>query len=432
MAPKKKVKSEAPVWEFLKDGTWTAYADEDAALLEKAYNSDSADGKFLTGDLSFNKGYSTKYLFDFKAMTQTNQDSKTVRQLRRIGTTADVMWEWIDDAGLFVPFFEVDNAEIERLYLAAGLGGTATTKNLSFNAGYDSPYLFSFEKKDADGTTVVGTQKNKESGKVRSIRRLNKKPAPWETKGYGISGAKVPIATEETTATTTATKAGGGGGGASATAAAAELTRSSTLSIPSHWTKTKGGFEKIGGYELVDVDPKSEEFGVMAAAVSSTITKKKVKVTKVTRIENAALWAFYAMTRAHIAKRNKGDANERLLFYGERSAPNMETIIKLGFDVRVAQSGNFGQGLYFGVNASYCDAGLVKENKDGSKEVFVCNVAIGETAKGEKNLRRPPPKDPKLPSGDIFDSCVDDPKNPSLYILFNQSQAYPSYIVRYE
>lgn len=449
MAPKKKARTESASWQYEGDDGWEQFPDADMTLLEKEYTSKGPVGVLNTTALTFNKGYTTTYTFNFGAMTQRNQDSGKERKIRRVAPLSECQWEWKDDSGLFVPFYDDDSVEIERLFALYGTGTTQKTKNLSFNKGYDSMYAFTFTttaSTDATPAATTGTQKNEDSGKVRELRRIQKK-LPWSIEGFGISGKVLPTLAEAAAAlaaaaaptvpavasaapTAPATVLAPAAAATEPAAAAPQLARASTLSLPAHWTSKGCAFDASGNYNAVPVAAASEEFNAIGGAVASTVGKK-VTVTKVVRIENVTLWTFYAMTRAHISKRNGDNPNERLVFYGERSAANIKTIHKFGFDTRVAEDGNFGIGLYFGVHASFCDSGRCLQNPDGSKEVLVCRAALGASAKGAKTIRRPPPKDPKKPTMDLFDSCCDDKDPASLYVLFNNSQAYPEYIVTY-
>ena len=446
MAPKKKQRPDGPQWEWYSDdGEWTAFPAEDIAAIEKVYVTGAKE--LVTSDLSFNKGYATKYTFNFKDLIQINNDSKKTRKIRRVAPTTECSWEWKDDAGLFVQFYDEDNAEIERMYLTNGLNGAACkTKKLSFNKGYDSTYTFVFtkiENAEGSGTPIVrGEQKNLDSGTTRELRRIQKK-LPWTVEGYGTSGAKLPTVAEVAAvmaavtapvaapvAATTTAVAPPGGSASSAPPAPSPLTKHSTLSVPAHWTE-KGChvFDCVGTHGTPKVAPGSEEYKLIEGAFLSSIGKD-VKVIQITRIENVTLWTFYAMNRAQISKKNGGNENEKMLFFGERIASNRSTICKFGFDTRVAESGAFGIGLYFGVKAAYCDSGRCLQNADKTKEVFVCRASLGDVAKGANGFRRPPPKDPKKPTMELFDSCHDsDPA--TLYVLFNNSQAYPEYIVKY-
>lgn len=47
-------------------------------------------------------------------------------------------------------------------------------------------------------------------------------------------------------------------------------------------------------------------------------------------------------------------------------------------------------------------------------------------------MRRPPPINPRDPSSDLFDSCVDNWVDPQIYVIFNDDQSYPYFIIHYE
>eukprot|EP01012_Entosiphon_sulcatum_P014903 TRINITY_DN19924_c0_g1_i1.p1 TRINITY_DN19924_c0_g1~~TRINITY_DN19924_c0_g1_i1.p1 ORF type:complete len:577 (+),score=93.68 TRINITY_DN19924_c0_g1_i1:233-1963(+) len=78
----RKTSSGAGLWEWFNDECkWAPYDPKDCSLLEDAYKGGT---KLLTTtDLTFNKGYGSLYIFDFKVMTQVNTDSGTSRKIRR-------------------------------------------------------------------------------------------------------------------------------------------------------------------------------------------------------------------------------------------------------------------------------------------------------------------------------------------------------------
>jgi hypothetical protein len=90
--------------------------------------------------------------------------------------TTTVNWEWMDDAGAWEPYHHLDNLLIETAFQSAkGTGAEFKTKDLSFNAGYDSLYVFDFKKK---------TQTNTESGRVRKLRRIETGADDGEEMGF--------------------------------------------------------------------------------------------------------------------------------------------------------------------------------------------------------------------------------------------------------
>jgi len=63
--------------------------------------------------------------------------------------------------------------------------------------------------------------------------------------------------------------------------------------------------------------------------------------------------------------------------------------------------------------------------------VFFARVLVGRSAIGRSDYRTPPPLDPSDQFGRCFDSCVNRPIDPSIYVIFNSAQCYPEYIVEY-
>lgn len=123
---------------------------------------------------------------------------------------------------------------------------------------------------------------------------------------------------------------------------------------------------------------------------------------------------------------------ERRLFHG--TIPDaVDGICELNFDWRLygsAVGARYGKGAYFAVQASKAD-GYVKPDKDGLRFMFYARVLVGKTTKGDKKMKRPPSVDEENPNK-LFDSCSDDPQNPSLYVLFDKEQYYPEFIICYK
>ena len=122
---------------------------------------------------------------------------------------------------------------------------------------------------------------------------------------------------------------------------------------------------------------------------------------------------------------------EKHLFHGT-SADAVDAICKQNFDWRVCgKSGTkYGKGSYFAANASYSHS-FAKCGSDGFRFLFLARVLVGSFIKGETEYRRPPNKDPSNPSSDLYDSCVDDERNPEIFVIFNSDQVYPEYVIKY-
>ena len=59
--------------------------------------------------------------------------------------------------------------------------------------------------------------------------------------------------------------------------------------------------------------------------------------------------------------------------------------------------------------------------------MFLCRVIVGAYCKGVKNALTPAVRHGSL----LFDTTVDDMANPSIYVTYNDAQAYPEYLVRF-
>ena len=123
--------------------------------------------------------------------------------------------------------------------------------------------------------------------------------------------------------------------------------------------------------------------------------------------------------------------NEKRLFHGT-SPESVEAICKQNFDWRLhgKNATMYGEGSYFALNASYSDA-YAKEDMNSSRFMFVAKVLVGSYTNGRSSYRRPPQKDPSNPASDLYDSCVDDKTDPTVFVVFDTDQFYPEYIIKY-
>ena len=131
------------------------------------------------------------------------------------------------------------------------------------------------------------------------------------------------------------------------------------------------------------------------------------------------------------ARRNQRQVDEKRLFHGT-SPDTVEAICKQNFDWRLhgKNATLYGEGSYFAVNASYSHA-YAKRDSDLSQFMFLARVLVGSYTKGHSSYRRPPPKQPSNPASDLYDSCVDDKSNPTIFVVFDTDQFYPEYVIKY-
>jgi len=63
--------------------------------------------------------------------------------------------------------------------------------------------------------------------------------------------------------------------------------------------------------------------------------------------------------------------------------------------------------------------------------MYYCKVLTGEFIVGHKGLRVLPPK-PTGGKDALYDSATNNVSNPGMFIIFNDTQAYPLYIVTFK
>lgn len=89
----------------------------------------------------------------------------------------------------------------------------------------------------------------------------------------------------------------------------------------------------------------------------------------------------------------------------------------------------YGQGVYFAVKSSLSLHNRYSPpNDDGHKFIFVSRVLTGEYTKGCHSMKTAPLKQ----SGDMpfrYDSVTDDMDNPEIFVIFNDTQAFPEYLI---
>lgn len=85
-------------------------------------------------------------------------------------------------------------------------------------------------------------------------------------------------------------------------------------------------------------------------------------------------------------------------------------------------------GSYFARDASYSDKYSSVKIGAGNRIMFVALVLVGEYTKGSSAYVRPPHKsDGKT----LYDSCVNQMSDPSIFVIFEKQQIYPEYVIEY-
>ncbi|XP_068051388.1 protein mono-ADP-ribosyltransferase PARP14-like [Anomalospiza imberbis] len=182
--------------------------------------------------------------------------------------------------------------------------------------------------------------------------------------------------------------------------------------------------------KIVELKPDSREYKYVQEKFLQTC--QLYKIEKIERIQNLYFWKSYQIKKCEIDKKNGDRNNERLLFHGT-SQESLTLINKHGFNRSYAgmNAANFGNGTYFAVNASYSANDIYsKPDVNGRKYMYLARVLVGEYSLGKKGSITPARKNVSN-SVDLYDSSTDNVSQPSMFIIFNDIQAYPEYLITF-
>ncbi len=91
----------------------------------------------------------------------------------------------------------------------------------------------------------------------------------------------------------------------------------------------------------------------------------------------------------------------------------------------------YGEGTYFAKQASYSASGnYAAPDRSRQRRIYMCKVLTGEYTQGSPGMKLLPSKPGK--KDDIFDSLVDNVFDPSIFVIFHDTQAYPEYLITFK
>ncbi|XP_046343205.2 protein mono-ADP-ribosyltransferase PARP14-like [Haliotis rufescens] len=196
------------------------------------------------------------------------------------------------------------------------------------------------------------------------------------------------------------------------------------IQLPSHWSPmTEEQF-----VSEVQLEPEDKEYKLVARQFNTGVDNEYT-IVEIKRIQNRTLYLQYVMLLHQMATQNPDADLERHLWHGTNG--DVVTSINLhGFSRSYATVHYYGKGTYFAVSTDYSASGYSPPNEDGIKHVYYASVLTGHFTEGEGDMVVPPPLDPEHPSI-LYDSLVDNVDNPNMYVVFNDVQAYPKYLITF-
>ncbi|XP_059503364.1 protein mono-ADP-ribosyltransferase PARP14-like isoform X2 [Stegostoma tigrinum] len=205
-----------------------------------------------------------------------------------------------------------------------------------------------------------------------------------------------------------------------------------TDNIPSHWDDMQKS-----QYKFIPLQQQSQEYQEVVKSITASQNlmrlNKPIKIVKIERLQNMCLWKNYMIKKQQLEDKNPaGTTNEHVLFHGT-AQDTLDSINHHGFNRSYAgrNATALGKGTYFAVNASYSyQETYSRTDAHGFKHIYRARVLTGVSCRGQPGMITPPSKSSTNPT-DLYDSVVDDEQNPTMFVIFNDIQAYPEYLITF-
>ncbi|XP_062610602.1 protein mono-ADP-ribosyltransferase PARP14-like [Saccostrea cucullata] len=203
--------------------------------------------------------------------------------------------------------------------------------------------------------------------------------------------------------------------------------KDSTFEPPPEWSQMKDSENLV----VVMVQSGSPEYTHVINKFQQEVGNRNI--VKLERIQNKMLYQQYVAKKKLLDTQNPpGTQNERELWHG--TAPEaVNSINSLGFNRSYCGKNAvaYGEGVYFAVNAGYSAQDTYsRRDPSGNKRMYLCKVLTGEFTVGKGGMRVPPAKGQQ--SHILYDSVVNNMANPVMYIIFNDTQGYPDYLITFQ
>ncbi|XP_043549913.1 protein mono-ADP-ribosyltransferase PARP14-like [Chiloscyllium plagiosum] len=204
-----------------------------------------------------------------------------------------------------------------------------------------------------------------------------------------------------------------------------------TDNIPHHWHDMQKS-----QYKSVQLQQQSQEFQDVVKSVTKSENlglRRQIKIVKIERLQSMCLWKNYMIKKQQLDDKNPPSTNnEHILFHGT-SQDTLESINHHGFNRSYAgrNATALGKGTYFAVSATYsAQETYSRTDPNGFKYMYRARVLTGMYCQGQSGMVTPPSKSPTNPT-DLYDSVVDNQQNPTMFVIFNDIQAYPEYLITF-
>ena len=80
---------------------------------------------------------------------------------------------------------------------------------------------------------------------------------------------------------------------------------------------------------------------------------------------------------------------------------------------------------------SRCSSQAATNEPPKTHTMFIARVLVGRYTQGSKELRKPPPLNANDVYGASYDSCTNNVVDPCIFVIFDNAQCYPEYVIEY-
>ncbi|XP_054241405.1 protein mono-ADP-ribosyltransferase PARP10 [Indicator indicator] len=186
---------------------------------------------------------------------------------------------------------------------------------------------------------------------------------------------------------------------------------------------------------LLSLPEGSEEFAATVCQFYQSLEEQhgRISIVRVQKLIHPVLYQQYQLKKGSVAREcAPGTTVERVLFHGTTEGCSREICLH-GFNRSFCgRNGTlYGLGVYFAVSAALSARDRFSPpSPDGSKFIFVAQVLTGDYVKGSPGLRAPPLRaQPGNCPPRRYHSVVNSSQHPSIFVIFNDTQAYPQYLI---
>jgi len=186
---------------------------------------------------------------------------------------------------------------------------------------------------------------------------------------------------------------------------------------------SEGGDTKVC---FIQIPKDSEEFKNVTAEFRKTC---KYAIMRIEAVKSPVRLGYYNFKRAQF-RRVVGSkrTNERWLWHGT-TAETIKMISHQGFLRQFMTESDTGKGVTF-TSLALSAAKRSKPDKLGMQRMFLCRALIGDYHKGYKGCILPDPKPGKR--YEVHESVVDNVFKPKTFVVFQDDQAYPEYVLTFK